>query len=41
MKAMWLAFAGIIAISLVAWLALDRFDTSSAGRYSTENVRID
>jgi hypothetical protein len=41
MKAMWLAFASIIAIGLVAWLALGRVDTSTAGRYSTENVRID
>lgn len=40
MKAMWLAFGAVAAIALAAALILGSFDTSTAERFATTNVRL-
>lgn len=41
MRAMWLAFAAIAVISVVAWYGLNRAGFSTADRTAGDAVRLD
>jgi hypothetical protein len=41
MKAMWLSFVAIVAISIVAAGLLSSVDYTAAEKFSTDSVRID